>query len=190
MPTRYVSFSFSCFAFCVHHLFPRIAIVFSLVSRVTTSPMSGPSASLISSSNTCGEGGRTHSLLCLSRLTIDHAPLSRRGTAPTYSPNRDTSNGWAPTTTFFQYMTYLVQDFANIIPFCVSGVKTRVDYKYGFCFLYFTLGSSPEAARKGGDVYALQQHIDAFDIGKKKRLTARASQEQLDKKNESYVRSR
>ena len=29
----------------------------------------------------------------LSHLTIDHAPLSRRGTTPT--PNRDTSNIWA-----------------------------------------------------------------------------------------------
>ena len=35
-------------------------------------------------------GGRTHLLLALSHLTIDHACLSRRSTVPT--PNRHTSN--------------------------------------------------------------------------------------------------
>ena len=39
-------------------------------------------------------GGRAYLFVaCLSRLTIDHASLSRRSTVPT--PNRDTSNIWA-----------------------------------------------------------------------------------------------
>ena len=40
-----------------------------------------------------GGGWRTHLLVCLCHLAIDHASLSRRSTVPT--PNRDNSNIWA-----------------------------------------------------------------------------------------------
>ena len=39
-----------------------------------------------------GRGGVYSFVACLSYSTIDHAPLSRRSTAPT--PNRGTSNNW------------------------------------------------------------------------------------------------
>ena len=38
-------------------------------------------------SNVAGGGGRTHSLLCRSHLTIDHASLSRRSTEKYSFPN-------------------------------------------------------------------------------------------------------
>ena len=37
-----------------------------------------------------GRGGAYSFVVCLSYMTIDHAPLSRRSNVPT--PNRDTSN--------------------------------------------------------------------------------------------------
>ena len=40
-----------------------------------------------------GGGGGYAFAACLSRLTLDHASLSRRSTVPT--PNRDTANVWA-----------------------------------------------------------------------------------------------
>ena len=49
-----------------------------------------------------GTGGAYSFVACLSRLTIDHASLSRRSTVPT--PNRDTTSVWA-LITLFPYIT-------------------------------------------------------------------------------------
>ena len=60
------------------------------------------------------DGGRAARSLIdwLSRLTIDHASLSKRGTVPT--PNRHPPNIWAPST-LFPYFT--CKRFAHHIPF-------------------------------------------------------------------------
>ena len=56
----------SCFAACGHHLSPRIAIVFSLLSCLTNSSMSHSSSFLISSntsrSSVYGGGGGAHTM--------------------------------------------------------------------------------------------------------------------------------
>ena len=49
-------------------------------------------------------GGRTHLLLALGHLTVDHASLSRRDTVPT--PDRDTSNIWALITVRFFHILH------------------------------------------------------------------------------------
>ena len=43
-------------------------------------------------------GGRTHLVACLTNLTMDHAPLTRRSIVP--APDGDTSNIWALSTLF------------------------------------------------------------------------------------------
>ena len=60
-----------------------------------------------------GEGGGAYSFVaCLRHLTIDHASLPRRSTAPT--PNKDTSNIWA-LITLLPYITYKL--FAHPVAF-------------------------------------------------------------------------
>ena len=105
-----LSLSPSCFAFCDHHLSPRIAIVFSLLCSVPNFSMSHlvyfphlqhmpfllvyfTFSNHMSSTLYCF-ATRAHLCLysfvaCLSHFAIDHASLSRRSIVPT--PNGDTS---------------------------------------------------------------------------------------------------
>ena len=85
----------SCFTVCGHHLSPRIAIVFSLLSSLPNSSMSRTSNFLISSNafrsslvigQGEGRGGRSH---CFSRAMVAILPatsLKRKLTPPPFPP--------------------------------------------------------------------------------------------------------
>ena len=100
-----------------------------------------------------GGGGRTHMLLALSDLTIDHASLSRRSTVPT--PKRDTSDVGRSAVVF--HIPVLITNFfcsSCLLPRCVrAGGGVGILFWWAHCVcssnfvFYFCPGESACASR-------------------------------------------
>ena len=84
----------------------------------------------------CHWGGAAYSfVVCLSRLAIDHASLSRQSTVP--APNRDTSKIWA-LFIFFPYITW--KAFCYLIsPSCSAACGHHLSPRIGIVFSLLSL---------------------------------------------------